>query len=395
MIRSRLVWLATFSACASCAFDKAKEESCANAPTLEERKRDAQVAAESSYVEPAVAACPELDPPLDGEPNSPGLTDQEYQGLLRGANGNFFDDGTWWIKAMPRGGVHTTPMEIVAEHCQQVTYDRFGYDYAFAKPALTAAPDCGQYLTGILAGHKLGDSWPAVFGVEGSGLMRLSPLSPASVFDAYLQSPGGLVGMPAEGATLDRLDVELHDADSVEFAAVVSSVAFTSALRLVLKVGEETRLAVAMDIYPRASFQDSPRIAVAGLSGAYVPTGAHDFDRVQVAYMDGTTAETKLDDALLDWGNGGWTRVPSSTSSVAVQSITLMQAAAPASAPRSPKLTLSNIDSSVPIGFDLAITSQPTPGGNVVGSLVLDLSAAGALASPIHLSYLATAAPPI
>ena len=395
MIRSkRFLELAALFACASCAFDKAKDESCANTPTLEDRKKDALTAAANSYVEPVVAACPELDPPSDGALDSLGLTEQEFQGLLRGANGNFFDDGTWWIKAMPRGGVHQRPLKIVAEHCQEVTYDRFGYDYAFAVPPLTAAPDCGRYLTGILAGHKLGDSWPAVFGIEASGLMRLAPLSPSSVFDAYLQSPRGLLGTSTETSSVDRLDVELHDADSLEFAAVVSGVAFTSALRVVVKVGDETRLAVSMDIYPRANIQGSPRVAVAGLSGSYLANGAHDFDRVQVSYADGMTLETKLDDGSLEWKKEGWAHVPGTTGTAGVQSISLAQAVSQGSAPRSPKVTISNIDSSLPIAFDLAITNQAIAGGNVVGSLVLDLSEAAALESPIHVAYLATAAPP-
>jgi hypothetical protein len=295
---------------------------------------------------------------------------------------------------MPRGGVHQRPLKIVAEHCQEVTYDRFGYDYAFAMPPLTAAPECGRYLTGILAGHKLGDSWPAVFGIEASGLMRLAPLSPSSVFDAYLQSPRGLRGTSTETSTLDRLDVELHDADSVEFAAVVSGAAFTSALRVVVKVGDETRLLVSMDIFPRANIQELPRIAVAGLSGTYLANGAHDFDRVEVVYSDGMTLETKLDDGSLEWENEGWTHLPGATGTAGLQSISLMQAVAQGSAPRSPKMTISNIDSNIPITFDLAITNQAIPGGNVVGSLVLELSEEAAFESPIHVAYLATAAPP-
>ncbi|HET9934319.1 MAG TPA: hypothetical protein VFQ35_26635 [Polyangiaceae bacterium] len=390
----RFAAVTTLLLCTGCVYEKGKEKPCANAPTLEDRKNDARMAAGSEYVPPLTAACPELDPPVDGESDTPGLSELEYQALLRGANGNFFDDGTWWIKAMPRGGVHVSPLKIVGERCQEVTYDRFGYDYAFAKPAITAAPQCGHYLTGILAGHKFGDSWPAIFGVEASGLIRLAPLSPQLAFDAYLHAPRGLVGTSTEASGIDRVDVELHDGDSVEFAMLVSATTFTSALRVVLKAGDESRLAVGVDVYPRANFQAAPRIALGGLSGAYHEDAAHDFDRMEVTYSDGTTHEAKLDDGSLEWGNGDWARVPSFAGTAGVQSIGLLQSAAPGGGPRSPKMTISNIDSNVPIGFELALTSRQVLGGNVVGSLVLDLSEAGAFESPIHVSYLVTAAAP-
>lgn len=372
---------------------KKEDEACSNAPTLAARKQDAANAAKGEYVTPLIEACPELDPPADAQLSSPGLVEAEYQGLLRGANGNFFDDGNWWLKAMPRGGVHTTPLTILGERCQPVTYEHFGYDYAFAKPAITSAPACGRYLTGVLVGHQLEDSWPAVFAVESSGLIRLAPLVSESAFAGYLRAPRGLPGSAAGASTLDRIDVELHDSDSVEFAAVVNGSTFSSALRMVLKAGPESLLSVGVDIYPRANFGDAPQLAVAALSGAFLVDGPRDFDRVTASFSAGVAFEVALDDGTLDWGDDGWVRAPGSLEPDVPASITFSKGAMSGAA-AAPRMTISNIDSSVPLRFELALTNHAELGGNVVGSLVLDSSALAGSTAPIHVSYLVTAAAP-
>jgi hypothetical protein len=386
-----LLFLTVLSACS------AKEDPdarCSSAGALEQRKKDARATAELDYSPPPIEPCPELDPPLDGQSSAPGLTPTEYNALLRGANGNFFDDGIWWIKAIPRGGTHVVPLTITAERCEEVTFDKFGYDYAFATPALTSAPACGRYLTGIFAGHQLGDGWPQIFSIESSGLIRLAPLANAVAFGPYLRMPRDLLATPTGDSSVDHVDVALHDAESIELAALVDGPSFSSAVRLVFKSGEPSRLGVTIELNPRAPGADSSRIAIAALSGSFLPDGTRDGDRIEATYSDGTSEQTALADPNLDWGTGDWTTVSRSAEGVGLASAAFLQNASGTAGVTRPNVTISNIDANVPVGFELAFTSEPKLGGNVAANLILDLSAVSAPDLPVHLSYLVTASRP-
>jgi len=363
---------------------------CSNANAFDARQLDAQKAAMTAYAPPVISSCPELDPPLDGEAISVGLTAGEYNALLRGANGNFFDDHTWWVKAVPRGESHVIPMQITAERCDQVSFAKFGYDYAFATPPLRAAPACGRYLTGVMVGHRVADFWPAVFSVEGSGVIRLAPLSAAAVFGPFLRLPRAPLDAPGQESTIDQLDVLRHDGDSLELAALENGPSFASALRLVLKVGDVSRLSVQLELDPRVATAASPLIAVAALSGWFSHSPEHDFDRVRATFADGTSFETSLSNPDIDWGTGEWTPVPLPQGASPLESLAFLQDGTSAR----PNVLLSNLESSVPIEFGLSVSTQPVLGGNVVGNLLLDSSLASAMDLPITVSYLVTVSPP-
>jgi len=361
---------------------------CSNADAFAEFELDARAAAKSSYEPPVIEACPELDLPSDGEATSIGLTSAEYAALLRGANGNFFDDHLWWLKATPRGASHVVPLQMTAERCDSVTFAKFGYEYAFATPALPAAPTCGRYLTGLAVGHRLDDSWPEVFSVEGSGLVRAAPLSLSSSFAGFLHIPQAPRSVLGRDAKLDRLQVVRHDGDSLELAAFATGSTFASAMRLVLKVGDSTRLSVQLELEPRALAADNPLIAVAALSGWFSSDEGHDFERVRVTFADGTFGETALGDPGLNWGTGEWTSVPFAHGGSMLDSVALLH-----DDPVTPNLMISNLQSSDPLVFDLSLSTQSPPGGNVVANLLVDVSAAIATGRSVSLSYLLTTAP--
>jgi hypothetical protein len=362
---------------------------CSNANAFEARKLDARATAETEYEPPAIIPCPDLDPPLDGQAASVGLTASEYGALLRGANGNFFDDHTWWLKATPRGESHVVPMQITAERCDPVMFAKFGYEYRFATPPLSAAPECGRYLTGLAVGHQLADSWPQIFGVEGSGLIQLAPLAAGSGFGAWLRVPQAPLSVPGRDSTLDRLDVVRHDGDSLELVVLANGSTLASALRLVLKVGDASRLSVQLELDPRALGKDSPLIAVAALSGWFSNTEGHDFERVRATFVDGSTFETALSDPGIAWGTGEWTKVPIAQSAVMLDSFGFLQNGGPRS-----NVVLSNLQSSEPIFVDLSVSTSGALGGNVVANLLVDGSAAIAAGTPITVSYLVTAESP-
>jgi hypothetical protein len=386
-IPAALILTAFFAyGCAS----KDDPNTCSNLDSFAAHERTARAAATTSYAPPSITPCSELDPPLDEQATSPGLTFGEYEALLRGANGNFFDDHTWWLKATPRGAASVVPVKISAERCEEVTFAKFGYDYAFATPPLAVAPECGRYLTGMLVGHQLGDSWPAIFGIDGSGVIRLAPLSTGGTFGPFLRLPRSLLDTAALEATLDRIDVVTHDGDSLELGALVNGPSFASAARLVLKVGDPSRLSVQLEIDPRAAGADGSRLAVAALSGWFSNTADRDFDRVRATFSDGTSFEMALSDAGLDWGTGKWTPVPLSPTG-ALESLAFLQNGAGADGSSRPNVTLSNFQSSQPLAFGLSLSTRSVLGGNVIANLSVDSSAAGA---PISVSYLVTVAPP-
>jgi len=364
---------------------------CSDTSGLEARKSEARAAAETDYSPPVITPCPELDLPLDGQASSEGLTVSEYGSLLRGANGNFFDDGRWWLKATPRGASRVVPLQITAERCEPVTFAKFGYDYAFATPPLVAAPACGQYLTGLEVGHQIGDSWPEVLDVDGSGLIRLAPLAASTGFSAFLRIPRAPLDSTGPDSTLERIDVLRHDGDSLELIARANGPNFAATLRLVLKVGDVSRLSVQLELEPRASIADVPLIAAAALSGRFANVGERDFDHVQATFADGGSFDTALTDPTIAWGQGDWTRVPLAESNSELESIAFFQHEA-AERAQYPSVMLSNFQSNVPIALELAVSTRPQPGGNVIANLLVDGSAS-VTGAPIAISYLVTASP--
>ena len=366
---------------------------CSTADVLDARKLDAQAAAKTTYSQPVITPCPELDLPLDGQASSEGLTTGEYGSLLRGANGNFFDDGRWWLKAMPRGASRVVPVQITAERCAPVTFAKFGYDYAFATPPLVGAPSCGRYLTGLEVGHQVGDSWPEILDVDGSGLIRLAPLSVSTAFAAFLQAPRAPLDAATPDSTIERIDVLRHDGDSLEMVALVSGPNFAGTLRLVLKLGDASRLSVQLELEPRALAAESPAIAVAALSGQFANADERDFDQVHGTFGDGTSFDTVLADPTLDWGTGGWQRIPLAQGSSELESIAFLQTGAAADRAPYPNLTLSNFQSSLPLALELSVAKESQPGGNVVAQLLVDSSTALVTGTPISVSYLVTASP--
>jgi len=364
---------------------------CSITNTLEAEKGEARALAKRAYDPPTIEDCPELDPPLDGQASSLGLTAGEYAAILRGANGNFFDNHVWWLKAMPRGESHVVPMQITAERCDPVTFEKFGYDYAFATPPLAAPPACGKYLTGVDIGHQLDDSWPLIFSLQASGLIQLAPLATSSEFAGFLRVPRGPFELAGRDSILDRLVVVRHDGDSLELVARANGASAVSTLRLVLKAGDSSRLSVQLEIDPRAS-ADNPQIAVAALSGWFSEAGGHSFDRIRVTSIDGTSSDTVLADPALDWGNGGWTSVPVPQGGSTLDSLAFLQDSTGADGNVRPNLLLSTIQSNAPITLDLSVTTQSPLGGNVVGNLLVDSSRLGN--QPIVVSYLLTASPP-
>lgn len=367
---------------------------CTIENALENRTRSARAEAASVYQPPIIESCPELDPPLDGQATSVGLTGGEYASLLRGANGNFFDDHVWWIKALPRGESHVVPMQITAEHCDAVTFAKFGYEYPFATPPLTVAPECGRYLTGVSVGHQLADSWPQVFGIDGAGLIQLAPLALSSELGPYLHTPRDPLDTPGRDSSVDILDVVRHDGDSLEMVAVVNGSSFASALRLVLKVGDLSRLSVQLELDPRALATENPLIAVAALGGWFSNAQGHHFDRIRATFIDGTSVEVALSDPDLDWGNGEWASVPLMKSGAALESLALLQDRTHAEGNLRPDLVLSNIQTSVPIDLGVSLTTRSLPGGNVAANLIVDSSGAIAADTPISVAYLVTASTP-
>jgi len=57
-------------------------------------------------------------------------------------------------------------------------------------------------------------------------------------------------------------------------------------------------------------------------------------------------------------------------------------------------VTISNLQSSVPIALDLSVATQRAVDGNVIANLLVDSSTTGSPGAPISVSYLVTASLP-
>jgi hypothetical protein len=394
-------WLLT-----GCGHGSASGGRCSDGDAFERAASDAQRAATADYAAPPVEQCSDLDAPLNGLASSPGLTATEYSTLLRGANGNFFDDGTWWLKAAPRGESHVEPLEIVAEHCELVNFASFDYDYASATPALAAAPECGRYLVGMQAGYRSDDSWPQLLSIEGSGLVRLAPLRAATVFGSYLRLPSGLPGDPSWQSSVARLEVIRHTDATLELVALGEGSTFTAAMRLTLTPGDATQLSVELELFLRSAGSPPSDLSLAALSGAFqVAADDFDFDQMTASFSDGTSRTTALSDPTLEWSDGASSRISISKDGAGLSSFALAQgsrtsqgdageAGSTGDSGKRPDMTVSNIHSDVPLALDLSLTSGTVAGGNVVASLVLAAADASTLVGPIHVSYLVTASLP-
>jgi hypothetical protein len=376
---------------------------CSDANASERLQSDAQSAAATDYAPPPVEPCSDLDAPADALASSPGLTATEYSTLLRGANGNFFDDGTWWLKAAPRGESHVKPLEIVAEACEHVNFASFGYDYASATPALASAPQCGRYLVGMQAGHRIDDSWPQLLSVEGSGLVRLAPLRAATVFGSYLRLPSGLPGDPNGLSNVARLEVIGHDDATLGLVALSEGSTFAAAMHLTLTPGDATRLSVELELFLRKGGAPPSDLSLAALSGTFqVGADDFDFDQVTASFSDGTSRTTALSDPKLEWSDGASSSISLNKDGTSLSSFKLAQGSRASQGDggpagdtgERPDVTVSEIHSDMPLALTLSLASETVAGGNVVASLVLAAADANAAIGPIHVSYLVTASLP-
>ncbi len=387
----------------SCGHGSDTGSSCGNATALERTRANAQLKAASDPAMPQVESCSEVDAPSDGLASSPGLTAAEYAGLLHEDKGNFFDDGTWWLKAAPRGETHVEPLDVVAENCQQASFESFNYDYASATPPLSSAPECGRYLVAIQAGHRIGKLWPQLLSLEGSGLVRLAPLRTITAFGSYLRVPGGLPADDNFQSHVTQVNVIRHDENTLELVALAEALTFTAAIHLTFTAGQATRLKLELDIFLRGGAPPPSDLSLGALTGTFrVGGGNVDFDQLTAAFSDGTSRVKGLADVKLDDRDPAWRTTSVGSGGASLSAFALVQGArAPsqpgddaASSAERPDMTVSDIHSDVPLTLALSLTSQPELDTNVSADLVMNAEDAGKAASPIHVSYQVTASLP-
>jgi hypothetical protein len=71
------------------------------------------------YVPPSPMPLPEFDLPQSGIATDMGLVFDEYQAIIDPPNaGKFYDNGVWWLKALPRGNVHRIPLSGPRRKCR-------------------------------------------------------------------------------------------------------------------------------------------------------------------------------------------------------------------------------------------------------------------------------------
>jgi hypothetical protein len=382
------------------------ENRCSATPTFERLGAQAAQAAGEPYLEHSPVACPEVDRPPDGNKAAEGLVFEEYAAITAGSAGNFLDDNTWWVKALPRGEIHQSNLLLSDESCLPVNYDRFSYDYSAATPPILEPPSCAKALSALQIGHSFFQTSPQVLELEATAYARLASLSLNPVFGTTLRFATENATHDAESFPyLGELELTGHDPKMISFVARLSGVTFEAVLDAELVPASTSTLKVRLRIYPRAGADSGVSLGVAALSSMFwkrdadtpdvAGDEAHDSDQLYVKSQDGIETTTALENPELSLAPDPWQR---RTFAGPFDTISLVQSerdpqmyAAYESARYAdrPSFSIGEITASVPLSAELAIVHASD---EYIDNVVLDLIADTNRATvPIEVSYVLTA----
>ncbi|HET9960676.1 MAG TPA: glucan biosynthesis protein [Polyangiaceae bacterium] len=387
---------------------------CDDRARLADRRAEAEANARLEFVSQNAESCLELDrPEFDSSESSgevAGLDAGEYAALVRDANGNFYDDGTWWLKGAPRGEVHVDPVRLSSERCESVTFERLGFNYSAARPPIWDVPECGKYLTGLYAGSRTGSSWPQLLHIDGSGWTRLAALEKEPAFGSYVRLLGS---GPANGdgsARVIGIDVVTVDSEALRLRLSLDGPDFSGLMDALLAPGNPSRLFVEVSLFPRAG-RPLSRLPLATLSGGFLrgrsdtpendTDEAHDADRIEVQWDDESRSGWDWAELVGGARGSGWETLAAGEPGDRVKSMALIQseraperyAAEPeARYARRPDLGIREIRSDLPLFVELAFSARPMLEGNAAVTLMLDATRHDS--GPIRVSYIVEAAVP-
>ncbi len=387
--------------------EESAEDHCSADPAFERLDAAAILAARKPYLEQVPVACPEVDRPPDGNKAAEGLVFEEYAAITGGSAGNFLDDNTWWIKALPRGEIHEAELHLSDESCAPITYDRFHYDYSAATPPILEPPSCAKSLSALEIGHSFFQTAPQVLEVESTAYARLVNLGLRPVFGTTLRF--ATENATHQGETfpsLGLLELTGHDPQSLSFVGRLSGVAFEGVLKAELTPAANTSLKVRLRVYPRADADTTLPLGVLAFSSMFwkrdadtqdlVDDEAHDADQLYVRSEDGTETTTRLENPEPSTAPDPWHRIafegPFDTVALRQTERDPRKYARYDAAHYAdrPSFTVSAITSTVPLSVELAIVHGSD---EYIDNVVLDFIADTRGASlPIEVSYIVSVA---
>ncbi|MBE2295400.1 MAG: glucan biosynthesis protein [Phycisphaerales bacterium] len=213
----------------------------------------------------------------------------------------FYDDGTWWVRANPRGNSEKDPLDLRLSQPETgsqapVVYhiDDFNYRHPGIQPPLPQAiPAAARYLSAIDIGFHQRDvkRWPQILHLGGNGYGRLTGFPPLG-FGTSFRFGVHKAGEPDEDfVKLRKLYLMKLNDQAFRLLGLVECEAFAAAFTATLQPGETSSLRVAMKIFLRFPLRlaNKPSVGPLGLSSMFwkdesatpnVPTDeAHDADR--------------------------------------------------------------------------------------------------------------------
>ncbi|MCM8779481.1 MAG: glucan biosynthesis protein [Candidatus Omnitrophica bacterium] len=283
----------------------------------EELIEKAKKMAQERYSPVRIVPIPELDPPVDGKPESVGLVYEEY---LKIGGDKFYDDLNWWAMARPRGSQNKYPLNIFAYEpdkraYKEIKYDITKYNYSSATPPITRVPPEGQYITTLDLGRILvAGKFPQFFTLGGDGYLRFIPLAESRQMGASFRVAG-------HNVTWSRTNGDPFDEDFplvrevylrrlgnnwINLLALIDCEGFSGVMDIKLKPHDITLMEVEANFFPRRDIliKNEPHTGFAAFSSMFFlgeedtpernDDEAHDSDYLVVNFKDGTAKEIKL-----------------------------------------------------------------------------------------------------
>ncbi len=272
--------------------------------TLTSIKQEAFNLKQSAYEIPLIQAIPELDPPVDGRPESLGLVFQESNTIL--ARSKFTDQLQWYAFARPRAALDKLPFQVYIDNNNDGTYDlrtyadaNFDYSSPIIQPPINPGllPIAGKVLSRFIIGHAQGMGYPQFFDINANGYVRFNGFAPQTVGSSYrVATHNVFAGQDEDYPRFRDIYFRLLDTNTSNLIGLVDSEGFTGAVDINLTPGEESAMKVSATFFPRRDIPISqePHTGLVGYSSMFwknendTPNDpadeAHDCDILVIGY---------------------------------------------------------------------------------------------------------------
>jgi hypothetical protein len=210
------------------------------------------------FVPVTIPQCSNLDPPADGNLQSPGMV---YQECLSVSSVNLADRDLFYASAKPRCGANRYSFDIYlgdssGKLFEQKTWAdcKFVWESPLIQPPLNPdnlPPEC-KTLTEFLVGHKqTSDNWPQFFDFIASGYVRFCGYSPQIFGSSYRVATHAVFDEKEDFPTFKELYFSIKTSSMATTMALIESELFEGAVNFDLSVGYESQMDVTATLSTR------------------------------------------------------------------------------------------------------------------------------------------------